>query len=1075
MKVEFVLPSALQYGDCIEVNGKAGNNKFSIDLISDYLAFDPTILSEQDRTDECELPIVETQPLQILIETTGSWDINANSPETSTSSHGSSAKRFGFRANENFVCRVVIKTEYYVVYLNDMMLSNSEHLVPVGSINGFAIDGDSDISTILFGDLNAIEKYNSKHIAQHIQSNNPKIIECRLTSDDLLATVLLNDSEEHSKTYDDFSDNHIENNNITDIEHNTNQDDISNGEFTVTENYLDRERTLEGTYTQNLKTGNTGFLCNTSNLLHPNSEFTNQCHDNNTNNFVTSNNNQKLSNSSKLIRASSYQLVFDVDSDSNEEIDRNDEVHETSIKTINLSLFNQTRAKSIQNLFHFHHNYYDNFDHINKFIHESHQLISEDEGSNIDRLKDTINVSMHNLICENKLLESKEFNEVSDSNQLSGKFSTSQLLELVREEFELDQNNEDNVENIQTNKSKLKQENSAVKNTNGVSCHMDSLSNVVKSINNLTEDGSELTESTMLNSEKINVLSNRTSETMNSLDNQDHEGNIMLKECESKIPVFRNSLSNKHTPNLITNGSQEIKFKPLRSARKGSFHPRDTDSNPDDCSVLSCSDKQGLIHSRIPQPLCSISHSNSNNNTDHSHKQLNENDSQQLPIYESSIKSNSHKYPSSKQSINGMSKTEIRNDSIAKVNTNKSVINRNPLKSSRSVNNRKSYPLLSNDMKSLSNPVKNGTNSVKASLDKSPKNFTSSSSSSLSSPSSQPSTTSSSLSSLSTKLFSNSVAKPLLRSNGLKSKRQKLIETNNKSPNINTNSRQQESLINGNLAKSNSTTKFKSTNDISLNSISTDGKQKDYLNVFNQSISQQCKLINQVNSTTTKFKERDQSVLSNGLHNNNNPCVPCLNNKEPINCTQPLCENKHILNNVSNNSITTNNNNKMDISKDCIKQEKELHNEYLTLNDQSNANHNHDSRNDVKKHLNGNMMTTKSKLTGINEINNSNNLQSIQNNYTDNTGVHIHDEMTLNVKENNDNYLTASTLSCTQSMINPVTNTPGMSKTPTILTESTTNGGLCCEKNRNSKKFIQSPKKWLTPQTSLQRENKQTI
>lgn len=90
-------------------------NRFSIDLISDYLAFDPTILSEQDRTDECELPIVETQPLQILIETTGSWDINANSPETSTSSHGSSAKRFGFRANENFVCRVVIKTEYYVV------------------------------------------------------------------------------------------------------------------------------------------------------------------------------------------------------------------------------------------------------------------------------------------------------------------------------------------------------------------------------------------------------------------------------------------------------------------------------------------------------------------------------------------------------------------------------------------------------------------------------------------------------------------------------------------------------------------------------------------------------------------------------------------------------------------------------------------------------------------------------------------------------------------------------------------------------------------------------------------------
>uniref|UniRef100_A0A183KJA5 Galectin domain-containing protein n=1 Tax=Schistosoma curassoni TaxID=6186 RepID=A0A183KJA5_9TREM len=965
-------------------------NRFSIDLISDYLAFDPTILSEQDRTDECELPIVETQPLQILIETTGSWDINANSPETSTSSHGSSAKRFGFRANENFVCRVVIKTEYYVVYLNDMMLSNSEHLVPVGSINGFAIDGDSAISTILFGDLNAIEKYNSKHIVQHVQSNNPKIIECRLTSDDLLATVLFNDSEEHSETYDDFSDNHVKNNNIkinvfTGVEHNTKQDDISNGEFTIKENHLDREETLEDTCTQNLKTGNTGFLCNASNLLHSNSELISQCHDNNTNNF--------LSNSSKLIRASSYQLVFDVDSDSNEEIDRNDEVNETSIKTVNLSLFTQTRAKSIQNLFHFHHNHNDNFDHINKFIHESQLLISEDQGNNIDRLKDTLNISMNNLICQNKSLESKDFNGVSDSNQLSGKFPTSQLLGLVREEFELDQNNE---ESIQTNKSKLKQENPVVKNTNGVSCHMDYMSNFVKSINNLTEDGSELTRSTMLNGEKINVVSNRTSETMNSLDNQDHKGYIMPKElnsmtCESKIPVFRNNSSNKHTPSLITSGLQEVKFKPLKSARKGRFHP-------DDCSVLSCSDKQGIIHSRIPQPLCLIPNSNSSNNIDKSH-----NGSQQLPINESSIKPDCNKYPTNKHSINGMSKSEVQNDSIAKLNTNKSVINRNPLKSSQSVNNRKSYPLLSNDMKSLSNPVKNGTDS-------------------------------------------------------------KPIETNNKS----TNDRQQESLMNENLAKIDSTTKFKSTNDISLSSISTDRKQKDYLNVFNQSISQQCKLTNQVNSTTTKFKERDQSVLSNGL-------LPCLNDKELINCTQPLCENKYILNKVSNNSTTTDNN-KMDKFKDCVKQENGLHNEYLTLNDQSNVNHNHDSRNDVKKHLNGNMITMKSKLTGIDEINNSNNLQSIQNNYTDNISIHIHDEMTLNVKENNDNYLPASIIpSCTQSMTNSITNTPGISKTSTILTESTTNGGLCYEKNKNSRKFIQSPKKWLTPQTSLQRENKQTI
>ncbi|TNN09195.1 ubiquitin- ligase BRE1 isoform 2 [Schistosoma japonicum] len=1027
MKVEFTLPSTLQYGDCIEVNGKAGNDKFSIDLISDYLAFDPTAVNDQDKTNECELPIVETQPLQILIETTGSWDINANSPETSTSSHGSSAKRFGFRANEYFVCRVVIKTEYYVVYLNDMVLSNSEHLVPVGSINGFTIDGDSVISTILFGDLSAIEKYHLKHDVKQFQSTNPKIIECRLTSDELLATVLCSDNEENSKTYD-YTNQHIGNNIIIssfrDDNHNTKHYDIYNGDIGFTGDQMDREQACKGKYSENLKTGHTGSLCNTSNLLTTNTEIQNQLHNNNNpNRYLSNSSNQKLSNSNGLIRASSYQLVFDVDSDSNEETDGNSEVNETSMKAINRSLINQARAKSIQNLFHFQQNHYDNYDHVNNYIHQKQHLLTKYEKNSNDHLNDTINTSLYDSPFASKSLEQKEFNEMNTSNHLSGKVSSSQILELVREEFELDAPNDDHVENLQIGKNKSMKENLTVKNENVALQNPNCLSNFVKSINDLTVRPQELSETTLLNSEETNLANNKK-----------HEEDIISKQlsnmtCESKIPIFQNNLFNKNTSGLLVNGVQETKLKPLKSACKNKINAYQTNPYLDDCSTITYSDKQALNCSRIPQPISSIPNSNSNNNTIQSNNQMNENIHQETSLNELLTKSTSQKSSFNKRSNKITLKSEVTSNPTTNDITNKNIINQNPLKSSRSLKNRKSYPLLISDMKSL-NTVRNGTSVVKTSIKQSPTKF--SMSSSVSSPS--PPSTSSSLSSLSTVLSPTSVDKPPLCSNGLRSRIQKTIGTKNTTPN------QQGNLKNGNLTDNNPTIKLKSTNDTPLDSVSND-ERKRHLDAFNQSIiSQQCKLVNQVNATiTTKLKERDHTMLTNRLHSN-----PGLNDSGLINCTQPLCENNHILNNVDN---CINN----------VKQDNELNNDHPTyVNGQSNTNHN-DSINDSKKHLNGNITSIKSNSK---EINYSDHLKSSQNGYTVGNSVNVHDEVILNVKENN--YVTNSIApSSIQSNTTPSNNTMTASVT-SLMNESTTSG-QCCEKVKSSKKFIQSPKKWLTP------------
>ncbi|KAF5404192.1 hypothetical protein PHET_02382 [Paragonimus heterotremus] len=181
-RMHFDFPSTLQYGDDVEIRGEAGKECFSLDLLSDYLAFDPVESDRLNKADD-ELPIVTTQPLHIFLEIAGGWDVNANSPETSTYSHGTSARRFGFRIGEEFKCTISIRKEYFEIILNDMPLASSEHLVPVGSIHGIVIDGDSKIKDIRYGHPTAIRNYSLINKSMDLET---KIIECRLTLDQLV-------------------------------------------------------------------------------------------------------------------------------------------------------------------------------------------------------------------------------------------------------------------------------------------------------------------------------------------------------------------------------------------------------------------------------------------------------------------------------------------------------------------------------------------------------------------------------------------------------------------------------------------------------------------------------------------------------------------------------------------------------------------------------------------------------------------------------------------------------------------------------------------------------------------------
>lgn len=89
-----------------------------VDFLSDYMACDPgkpsaLVVPEDSETEV--LPVVTTQPLQIVLETSGTWDVNAVSPVSSTSSHGTTAKRFGYRPGDDFFCTILVHPEHFEV------------------------------------------------------------------------------------------------------------------------------------------------------------------------------------------------------------------------------------------------------------------------------------------------------------------------------------------------------------------------------------------------------------------------------------------------------------------------------------------------------------------------------------------------------------------------------------------------------------------------------------------------------------------------------------------------------------------------------------------------------------------------------------------------------------------------------------------------------------------------------------------------------------------------------------------------------------------------------------------------
>ncbi|VDP74429.1 unnamed protein product [Echinostoma caproni] len=117
MVYKYKLPSRLQHGDAVELRGQAGDDRLIVELLSDHMACDPgkepkDIIPEEDLEVEV-LPVVPTLPLQIVMESVGTWDVNAVSPISSTSSHGTTARRYGFRPNEDFVLTILVRPEHF--------------------------------------------------------------------------------------------------------------------------------------------------------------------------------------------------------------------------------------------------------------------------------------------------------------------------------------------------------------------------------------------------------------------------------------------------------------------------------------------------------------------------------------------------------------------------------------------------------------------------------------------------------------------------------------------------------------------------------------------------------------------------------------------------------------------------------------------------------------------------------------------------------------------------------------------------------------------------------------------------
>nr|VZI13444.1 unnamed protein product [Spirometra erinaceieuropaei] len=198
MGVSFEFPDPLQPGDCITVVGTVGPKRFSMKFTSNFVAFDPDqLLGARDAVID-KLPVGDTVPLHVIFNTTGEWEVIGSTPETSSNASGFNAVRNGFKPKETFVCKVFVRKENFEVHLNGTCLSLSDHMIPVGCIQGVVIEGDCLIHNFLFGDAAAVEKsarsaLASAKAASKIQNGvsqirhnlSAAVIECRLKHRDL--------------------------------------------------------------------------------------------------------------------------------------------------------------------------------------------------------------------------------------------------------------------------------------------------------------------------------------------------------------------------------------------------------------------------------------------------------------------------------------------------------------------------------------------------------------------------------------------------------------------------------------------------------------------------------------------------------------------------------------------------------------------------------------------------------------------------------------------------------------------------------------------------------------------------
>lgn len=204
MGVSFEFPDPLQPGDCITVIGTVGMKTFSMKFTSNFVAFDPDQLFDERCAAIDKLPVGDTVPLHVIFNTTGEWEVIGSTPETSSNASGFNAVRNGFKPDETFVCKVFVRKENFEVHLNNICLSLSDHMIPVGCIQGVVIEGDCFIHSFFFGDKAAVEKSvrnaltgakaasKIKNRVSQIKHNlSAAVIECRLKHQDLQSSESL--------------------------------------------------------------------------------------------------------------------------------------------------------------------------------------------------------------------------------------------------------------------------------------------------------------------------------------------------------------------------------------------------------------------------------------------------------------------------------------------------------------------------------------------------------------------------------------------------------------------------------------------------------------------------------------------------------------------------------------------------------------------------------------------------------------------------------------------------------------------------------------------------------------------